>query len=129
MYLALWDKATPREQSVNRLEATANPESYAWFGLTNALNDLDKMDWSSGKAMAAGSAYKGVWTSNADHTTDPQVPFDTTGESPNCADPAQEGGMTQAGSSAVQDDSSDWSSEESCSGERRIPCESWQRTD
>ena len=110
MYLALYDRATPRAANVDGLLALKNPESYAWFGLTNALHNIDKMDWSTGEARAAGSQYKGVWTSNNDYFGDILVPFDNIPEDPECEDeaPEQEGASGPVGYTYVpMADSSD----------------------
>ena len=65
---------------VKAYDVVENPESYACFGLTNALHDIDGMDWSSGIAQQVGGAFKGPWTDQNRHTKDKLVPIDTTGQ-------------------------------------------------
>lgn len=54
-----------------------SPEHYARFGLTSAMHDHDKMDWSSGVTQKAGGPFKGVFTSRDDYRKDIYVPINT----------------------------------------------------
>ncbi|EME40843.1 hypothetical protein DOTSEDRAFT_37590 [Dothistroma septosporum NZE10] len=74
-YVALFDIAEPRATKLEDLDSMRNPESYAWFGLTSALHDQDKMDWSSGVAQKTGGAFKGVFASKHDYRGDKYVPI------------------------------------------------------
>ncbi|KAK4618344.1 hypothetical protein CLAFUW4_11883 [Fulvia fulva] len=76
-YIALFDKAEPRAAKLEDYFSTMSPEHYAWFGLTSAMHDHDKMDWSSGVTQKAGGPFKGVFTSRDDYRKDIYVPINT----------------------------------------------------